>query len=368
MGKRIIHLTSAHNRRDTRIFEKECKGLTKLGHEVSMVVADGLGNEIIGGIEIYDVGKLPGRINRFIRTTRLVFDKAIDLKGDIYHLHDPELMPIGVKLKRLNKKVIFDAHEDLPKQILAKPYLNKISAKFLAFLISRYEKKVFKKFDFIIAATPYIRDKILEFNKNCIDVNNYPILEEFSVEKTWDDKEDQVCYVGGISKVRGISELVKSLNYVENTHLALAGNFSGVEFEKEVKNCKSWGKVVELGYLNRQQVASVYSKSKAGLVTLHPIVNYLDSLPVKMFEYMAAGIPVIASDFKLWQEIIYENKCGICVNPLEPKSIAKAINDIVLNPKEAEIMGRNGRAAVENKYNWRIEMKKLSKVYNKILK
>ncbi|MDB0612956.1 glycosyltransferase [Tenacibaculum maritimum] len=144
MGKRIIHLTSAHNRRDTRIFEKECKGLTKLGHEVSMVVADGLGNEIIGGIEIYDVGKLPGRINRFIRTTRLVFDKAIDLKGDIYHLHDPELMPIGVKLKRLNKKVIFDAHEDLPKQILAKPYLNKILAKFLAFLISRYEKKFLK--------------------------------------------------------------------------------------------------------------------------------------------------------------------------------------------------------------------------------
>lgn len=97
-------------------------------------------------------------------------------------------------------------------------------------------------------------------------------------------------------------------------------------------------------------------------------MNYLDSLPIKMFEYMSAGIPVVASNFPLWKEIIEKNRCGVCVDPLSPKDIAKAINFIVQNPQIAQKMGENGKRAILEKYNWQIEEQKLFNIYEGLLK
>ena len=110
------------------------------------------------------------------------------------------------------------------------------------------------------------------------------------------------------------------------------------------------------------------SRSVAGLVTLHPVINYLDALPIKMFEYMAAGIPVIASDFPLWREIVVGNQCGLCVDPMDPAAIARAIDHLAQHPDEACQMGENGRRAVLEKFNWAVEEKKLIQLYEDLLK
>ena len=76
-----------------------------------------------------------------------------------------------------------------------------------------------------------------------------------------------------------------------------------------------------------------------------------------------AGLPVICTDFILWQKIIEDYQCGICVQPDNVDEIASAIQFLLDNPDVAKQMGENGRRAVAEKYNWGVEEKKLLKLY-----
>lgn len=152
-----------------------------------------------------------------------------------------------------------------------------------------------------------------------------------------------------------------------DVRLNLAGGFSDAAFRAELEKASGWSKVNVFGILDRDGVRDVYERSCAGLVTLHPIPNYLDALPIKMFEYMSAGIPVIASDFPLWRKIVLSANCGVCVDPLNPAAIAGAIDELRQSPARAEMMGRNGRMAVETRFNWKTEESKLVAFYERVL-
>lgn len=365
---RVVHLTSAHPRDDIRVFLKECRSLAAHGHEVVLVVADGRGDEVRDGVTIADVGRSTGRLDRMFKATRWVSRKAVALDADIYHLHDPELLPVGLKLKRRGKKVVFDAHEDVPKQILGKHYLHPWVRRILSWGFAHFEHYACKRFDGMVTATPYIRDKFLPINPRSVDINNFPMIGELESEVQWNDKADEICYVGSIAQIRGIRELVRAMESVRTpARLNLVGSFAEAKVEAEVRAFPGWSKVNALGVQDRSGVRKVLGRSVAGVVTLHPVSNYLDALPIKMFEYMSAGIPVIASNFELWRKIIQESQCGICVDPMNPVEIASAIDYLVSHPDEAQKMGENGRQAVLSHYNWAQEETKLIRFYEQLL-
>jgi glycosyltransferase involved in cell wall biosynthesis len=363
---KVAHLTSVHPRYDARIFLKMCCSLAIRNFNIYLVVADGRGNEKKNNVNIIDVGSSKTRMQRIFQTTNRIFKQAKTLDADIYHLHDPELLLIGVKLKQLGKKVIFDSHEDVSLQILSKTYLNKKLGWMISKLYSLFEIWACKKIDGVIAATPTIANNFKQKKLKTVDINNYPILDELVSNKNeLSDKKNQFCYVGGLTQHRGIQEIIVAIGEV-NTKLILAGNFNDEEFKKTCENINSWNQINAVGFVDRNEIKTILNESIAGLCTLHPILNYIDSLPIKMFEYMAAGIPVISSDFKLWREIIEENNCGICVNPKSSESITEALIYLKENPKEAREMGKNGRRLIEKEYNWSKEENKLYYFYNNI--
>ncbi|MCC2624549.1 MAG: glycosyl transferase [Burkholderiales bacterium] len=360
---KICHITSAHKRNDIRIFVKECVTLAKAGHEVTLIVADDLAYEIHNGVQIYSVGKQETRKQRMLKTPKDIYSKVIQLKPDVIHFHDPELMLIGCKLARRGYKVVYDVHEDLPKQILDKYWLPKITRPLVSKYVAYLEKKCAKLFYGIVAATPIIARRFKQYNSNTIDVCNYPILAELDVAYTsWGQRENSICYIGSISKTRGIEPIIAACG-ITHIPLELAGIFSGDITLDELKQQGSGEYINYHGVLNRPEITNLLQKVKIGLVTLFPTPSYVESLPIKMFEYMLAGIPVIASNFPLWQEIVGKYACGILVDPTNHHQIAGAILNLINNQDMARQMGENGRKIVLEHFNWENEQQKLINFY-----
>lgn len=354
-------MTSVHRYDDVRIYHKEAKTLKAAGHEVTIICSNFEGTDQMG-IKFVKVN-LPK--SRFLRITTAPFKflkAAKKENANCYHFHDPELILTGLFLKK-KAKVIYDIHEDVPRQILTKPYLKPFVAKIGCKIVEKYENYGAKRFYAIIAAAPVIYDRMIEQNKNTVTICNYPKLEEFEgISEKIGEKKNQVCYIGGITKIRGLFEMIDAVEPLE-TKLVLAGAYESEELKHQAEQRKGYANVEFKGFLDRKEIRKALTQSRAGLVTLHETPTYVMSLPIKMFEYMIAEVPVIASDFPYWREIVEDAKCGICVNPTDIDDIRAAISYIAKNQDVALEMGQNGRKVVLEKYNWDIEKKKLLELY-----
>jgi glycosyltransferase involved in cell wall biosynthesis len=363
---KVCHITTVHSQKDVRIFYKECCSLTKSGYNVTLLVANGK-SELCNEVQIIGVFiPFNSRLERIRKTSKALYKEASAINASIYHFHDPEFLPLALKLKRQGKKVIYDVHEDVPRQILAKFWIPKLLRKLTSIVFEKYENYVASRLTGIIAATPFIRDRFFKVNRRTIDINNYPIIREYNSNLHTRGKERSVCYVGGLDENRGISTIINAVNKTD-VRLNLAGVYDPEFYKLDLEKLNGWKNVTEYGFVSPTEVREILSRSIAGLVTLKPLVNYLDSLPVKMFEYMEAGIPIIASNFPYWRSILEEYNCGICVDPQNEEEIRSVILEMVNNPEKSEKMGRNGRVAIEQRYNWRIEEAKLLSFYDKIV-
>lgn len=363
---KICHITSVHPRYDIRIFVKECQSLST-AHDVTLIVADSLGDEYKNGVQIVDVGMaIGGRFTRMKITTDAIYNRLLELKPEIVHFHDPELMGIGRKLAKIGIKVIYDVHEDVPKQVMNKHWIPKLIRPLVSKLVEMQEKYSSAKFAGIICATEIIATRFAGYNQNTLAIHNYPILAELNqININWDSRRNALCYLGSISETRGILPLVDSLA-VSKLPLELAGPYSNQMIANKIKFSGGYVFVNYHGILNRQEVANLLATVKVGIVTLLPTPSYVESLPIKLLEYMLAGIPVVASDFPLWEQYIKKNNCGIMVDPNDDEAIADACSYLINNQDIAEQMGINGKNAVLKHYVWECESNKLIDFYNEL--
>ncbi len=369
----VVHLTSAHPPFDTRIFHKECCSLAAAAYDVKIIVPHDM-PETVNGVQILPIPMPSDRFHRMTKTASLVYRAASQLDADIYHFHDPELIPVGLLLKQEGHRVVYDAHEDAPQSLLSggRDYLAGQIKQPVSWLLDQLEKFAARRFTAIVSATPAIARRFSRLNSNSVTINNFPKTDELvsKVNLLWHDRQHSVAYIGGISWERGLREMIEAIALVNakaETTLKLAGRFENAQMRIESSLVPGWQNVEDFGYLDRPAVANLLSTVRGGLVVLHPEPRFMVSQPIKLYEYMSASIPVIASDFPMWRELIERERCGLLVDPLDSASIADAIHYVLTHPDEAEAMGRNGREAIVRSYNWGIEEQKLLALYSQLL-
>lgn len=360
----ICHITSAHNSHDPRIFEKECVSLSQAGYTVYLV-APGESREE-KGVQIVGLGAKPAsRLVRMTQMAKRAYKTALALDCEVYHLHDPELLPYGLKLKRRGKKVIFDSHEFYGLQIREKRYIPNVLRKVIADVYTRYEAHACKAFDAVISACTLRGESYFAGTaKREVCIGNLPRLEDMAGllrAAPVREREPLIIYAGALTVQRGIPNLVRAIAQTPGT-LVLCGVFDG---ESCRRAALSEPRVRYLGMLPRAELYAAYTQCRIGASTLLNVGQYalLDTLPTKVYEYMAAGIPAVLSDTPYNRRMAEQYGFGLLVDPGDPEAIARAIRTLLEDEGMAADMGEKGRRAVEERFNWREEEKKLLALY-----
>jgi glycosyltransferase involved in cell wall biosynthesis len=368
--KRVCILTSVHAVNDIRVFQRQARSLAAAGYDVTYIVPHE-NNETVDGVRIVALPFPKNRSERVMGTMLKTLRLARKEKADVYHFHDPELLPVGLLLKWFTRAaVIYDVHEDYRESISVSPYMAKSAAKMVASWVDDLEQFASTQFDAVVAATDHILQKFTSAKK-AICVHNYPVVGDFPTTSAGHSSDDafKIIYEGHITKDKGIEQTIKAIELIEDVdgiRLQLCGRFIDAKYERHIKRLKGYKNVDYLGWLDKSALYLKLREAVVGIICLSPTGNNVNALPNKLFEYMAAGLPLITSDFPIWKDLLAENKCGLTVNPLNPKDIAEKIMYLYNNPEEAKKMGENSRKAASTKYNWESEKNVLLDLYNSL--
>jgi glycosyltransferase involved in cell wall biosynthesis len=309
------------------------------------------------------------RRERMLRTSRLALRAARAMRADVYHFHDPELIPVALRLSREGARVIYDVHEDYGGELSHREWIPAPVRVPVARLAALAERAAVGHFDRLIASTPTIAAKLP--GAITVLVQNYPERDELTKADALPhaDRQAAFAYVGDVSRVRGARVMADAISRVRTNeaHLYIVGRISNPHLRAELEAAPSAPRTTLTGHLSRDALRDLLARVRAGLVVLQPTPNHVRAQPTKLYEYMTAGLPVIASDFPLWRDIVTRAQCGFLVDPLDTGALAAAMETLLADPAAAAEMGERGRAAAIMNYGWAPEGARLVEAYRDLL-
>lgn len=368
---KVCHIISGYFRTDARVFQRQCKSLVNGGFEVCMLTNDGQPCEIIDGIEIFATDKYwKNRIKVFFFANSQFIKKALEIDADIYQLHSPELIHLGLSLKGKGKIVIYDAHEDLPRHILEKEWIPIFMRKTISRMVEVFMKKSLAKYHEIISPHSHVVKQLKSINNNVTLITNFPIINTLD-EVSLDDylKRDKImCYTGTVYEYSNQESILDAMLDVPDINYDIAG-FIGDSHLERLSTHQVFNRVKFRGRIPWSEMRTFYNKTIIGLVIYDYKLNLGNKLGSfgtnKLFEYMEAGLPFICTNYMLWEEVVTKHNCGLLVEPGNSDQISNAIKFLLNNPEKAYEMGQNGRKAVITEYNWNTQGKTYIDIYNK---
>lgn len=367
--KIVVHISAVHFSHDSRIVYRECITLSKK-FKVKVIIPNP-DQDWKNKLDMLGIPFFKHPLARILFQHPIIAFKALYLRANIYHIHDPELIPIGLLLKLLGKKVIFDIHENIPEHI--KVMKNTGWLLYWPYRVGHYLSKHY--FNIVLAEQSY-KKFYPDNGTKPIVIQNFPIIDFFSQFNVNDRASligNDLFYIGGVSLNRCIDVIIDTMALLRqrfpDVKLHIFGRI-GMPFS-EIEKLPRYNEVKDiLIFYNRTRPDVAYElaqKCKIGVALLKPLGNYVESYTTKMFEYMAVGLPVVTSNFQLYKDVIEKHSCGFCVNPLDAHETADAIAQILNNPSLQLTMGANGRNAAQSFYNWETEGQRLLQFYDYLL-
>ncbi|MCX7953882.1 MAG: glycosyltransferase family 4 protein [Bacteroidales bacterium] len=368
--KTICHVTTVHSAYDDRIYYKECTSLSNL-YNVYLVSPKPECEIKNNKIHLITIRKYNNRFFRILCGGFISFVKVLKLKPHVVHFHDPEFIPFAIVLKLFNFKIIYDIHELYYAQIRLKKWLYPAFNIILQYLYNLFERIIVRYADAVILASSgmieYYKNRYAScYNRKFEVINNFPDISLFkrvNENNSFSDKFTLI-YTGGLSKNRGIVEIIKALEDLDDVRLLLIGTWESEEFHNYCKSLKGYKNVNYEGFVEFDKVPLYLAKANVGVCILHDTENHKISIPVKILEYFSYGLPVIASNFDFWKKV-FQNSC-IYVNYNNIEEIKNAIVTLKINKKVYKEKSENALHLVKNELNWENEQKKLINLYKKV--
>jgi len=374
--RRVCVVAPVHVWDDVRVYQKQSRTLADAGYQVSLI-ARAPSPQTINGVKIIPpVGSSKFRLLRFL-SLPAVGVQALLQNAEIYHLHNPDTLPIVILLRIFGKKVIYDTHEDFSKKILLKNWIPKLLRRPLAFIVGKSESLVSTIATASIATQ---QDVVERLNDNALLLGNPPRANQelyarvSSLAQEIDSQECQVraVYIGHINRPRGLFEMVDALAIANNTtvnnttHVRLW--LIGLADKADLDSASSrpgWKYVDYIPSLTQELAFAYVERSDVGLVVINDVGGYAETDPNKLYEYMVFGKPFIASAFEGWMDKLADTDAGWFVEPDSADEIASILLEIAEDGEIAVNKGAKGKDVIRH-YNWETESQKLLELYREI--
>jgi glycosyltransferase involved in cell wall biosynthesis len=371
----ICHVLSINRASDPRAFYCQARPFAARGLHVR-VLSPNEARGLRDGVELIPLRWWSNRLIRMLMSQMLII-KALGQRADLYHLHDPELIPAGWVLKILfRKKVVYDAREDYPAMMLNKAYLPKPFRTLAARAMTCLESFAARTLDGLITADPFtlLRLGRVGPSKKLV-FYNFPNYEIFPSPSSNESKPFDMVYRGGLSERCGTFLLIDAFQNLiaqgKDLRLLLIGYFDNQQtkelVEKRIRTLGLGERVEVVGYIPYDQMARALSRARIGVCPLQAIPKFQRNIPVKVFEYWACGLPVVASDLPPIRPFLRSQELGLLVKPGDAREMSQAIGWLLDHPNEATHIGIRGRQAVVERYNNCQEARKLLSFYKRIL-
>jgi len=373
---KVCILSSVHPCFDVRIFQKQARSLSQAGYEVTLVAIADFEEQVVDGIRVLGLPQPSSRLLRpanWWRILRLSWHE----RADIYHFHDPELLlPAGLIKLLTRRPIVYDVHENYPQDILTKEWIPGPLRRLVSSIFRVFEDTAVRGVDGVVVVNRHLEARF-GCKARVVRVANYSRLDRSVNSKRDTDRREAgarpyFVYAGRVSDDRGLHQCLRALESLgeDGAEILCAGRIGHVA-NRQLRALLQHGRTETpfkyLGLLPYEAIPPLFEGALAGLLCFQPTPNNVLGTPNKLFEYMSAGIPVIASDFPFIREVVAEADCGLLVQPDDTRQIASAMAHLLHHPHEAARMGENGLRATRERYNWQREEKKLLSLYETLL-
>ncbi|OZA42184.1 MAG: hypothetical protein B7X83_00145 [Polynucleobacter sp. 17-46-58] len=372
---RIVHLTSVHRSDDIRIFQKQAKSLASYGHDVHLIATRLIpGISALDGVTIHFIKKRKSKKARITMTCPTIFLLALRMNADIYHAHDPELIPWCFLLKLLRRKVVIDLHENYQDQVIGMHWIPLFLRPTFSVMVAAIVRIAVWMFDGTVVADDQLEAKYARIAKNnrLSLIRNYPIIGPPLVHTVPILERYQraiILFLGGVSPGRVVEEFISALDLIMDIpfQVILCGDSNDAALLERLKKYPSWSRVFFKGRVPIVEVEALMLSASISINLYANVPNNYQIRSNRLFEAMAGGLPVVCSSFPAWCNFIEKTDCGYISDPHDPDSIARTLREALKSPCEMLRRANKGRNAAIDNYSWESEFPKLIGLYDRII-